>query len=334
MCIRDRYKHVKTDVLITGMCVVPVILSIGFVYWFRHERSESNLGDSSVAVRVAGTLLAFLTTFRSGQSYSRWFEGRAAFGRVHAGCRALALYVNGAVTKMADEGDRENARNLSSSTRLLLLGLIRSVILHLRADPCNDSLKEFMHVHEDWSEQEVYHSKEAKGYRLVQRTDAARPMILFKLLIARLSRISTLHGGSDYRMVLTEYSDMVAAFNSADKLCNTPSPNLFMYLLTFVYLFFNWWLMPILMSEVAHENYYIAPVITFFVCYFFGLLIVIALDMDNPFDGGLIDLPLEKYEAGLRRDMDMVLNPEDLEEAPPEQLTDNPVVSEKEDAQK
>merc|ERR1712166_1670470 len=100
---------------------------------------------------------------------------------------------------------------------------------------------------------------------------------------------------------------MVAAFNAADKLCNTPSPNLFMYLLCFVYIYFNWYLFPVMMSSVAHDDYYIAPMVTFSVCYFFGLLVVIAIDMDNPFDDGMIDLPLEVYENGLRKDMDMIL---------------------------
>lgn len=296
-------KHVIVDLLITSMCVLPTLLSAACVYWIRN--GSPDLGSGDVAVSVSGTLIAFTVTFRSSQSYNRWFEGRSSFGRIHAGCRALALYVNGAVTKLADDGKLEEASELAKSTRLLLLGLIRSTILHLRGNKCNESLKEFLEVPEDLSEEEA--CLQSKGYHMVQNCDAARPMVLFQLLIARLAHISSQYGGSDYRMVLTEYSDMVAAFNSADKLCNTPSPNLFMYLLCFVYLYFNWYLFPVMMANFAHDDYYMATLVTFFVCYFFGLLVVIAIDMDNPFDGGLVDLPIEKYEAGLRKDMDMIL---------------------------
>lgn len=83
----------------------------------------------------------------------------------------------------------------------------------------------------------------------------------------------------------------------------------------FVYVYFCWYMFPIMMSEVAHENYWVSPLVTFFVCYFFGLLITVAIDMDCPFDDGMIDLPLEKYEAGLRKDMDMLLLDEDTEDA-------------------
>ena len=61
------------------------------------------------------------------------------------------------------------------------------------------------------------------------------------------------------------------------------------------------------MASVAHEDYWLGAVVTYCVSYFFGLLVMVALDMDNPFDDGMIDLPLEKYEAGLKKDMDMIL---------------------------
>ena len=65
------------------------------------------------------------------------------------------------------------------------------------------------------------------------------------------------------------------------------------------------------------------------ISYTFGYLVFIAIDMDDPFDGGMVgsplcicvyvyahywltigwaqvDLPLEKYEAGLNRDLNVV----------------------------
>ena len=79
------------------------------------------------------------------------------------------------------------------------------------------------------------------------------------------------------------------------------------YLLLWVYFFFNYYTFPITMASVAHEDYWLGAVVTYCVSYFFGLLVMVALDMDNPFDDGMIDLPLEKYEAGLKKDMDMIL---------------------------
>eukprot|EP00658_Telonema_sp_P-2_P079632 TRINITY_DN7747_c0_g1_i2.p2 TRINITY_DN7747_c0_g1~~TRINITY_DN7747_c0_g1_i2.p2 ORF type:complete len:358 (-),score=61.19 TRINITY_DN7747_c0_g1_i2:381-1454(-) len=299
----SKWAALLMDLRITAMCIVPTMNSALFVYWYREHRNER--GDITIGVSISGTLLSFLSSFRSSQSYDRWFEGRSAFGRIHAGCRTLALYAQGGATKFAANGDHNAAQEFSNKTRLLLLGLIRSVILHLRGDESNESLREFLLPNPECTEEEAL---EVKEWRLLIETTACRPMILFMRLIANFSKaLRQLQGGSDYRLVLTEYTDMVSAFNQADKICNTPSPNLFMYLLVFVYISFGWYLFPIFMSEVLHDNYWLAPLITFFVCYFFGLLVNIAIDMDHPFDNGMVDLPLEKYEAALRKDMDMLL---------------------------
>jgi len=303
--------HIWADLKLSLASLLPTGMCMLFVWWYRNDNSDAT-GDTTIAASISGTLLSFLITFRSGQSYNRWFEGRGAFGRIHAGCRALSLYVSGAVSKMENNGMSDEAQLLATDTRNLLLGLIRSVILHLRGVKDNSSLKEYLSVLPEWTEEQAF--AQSPGYNQVCTTQACRPMILFKLLIARLAELNAQapdgtrpDTASDYRMVLNEYSDMVAAYNSADKLVNTPSPNLFMYLLLWVYFFFNYYTFPITMASVAHEDYWLGAVVTYCVSYFFGLLVMVALDMDNPFDDGMIDLPLEKYEAGLKKDMDMIL---------------------------
>ena len=85
----------------------------------------------------------------------RWV-GRGAFGRIHAGCRALSLYVSGAASKMENNGMSDEAQLLATDTRNLLLGLIRSVILHLRGNKDNSSLKEYLSVLPEWTEEQVH----------------------------------------------------------------------------------------------------------------------------------------------------------------------------------
>ena len=50
----------------------------------------------------------------------------------------------------------DEAQLLATDTRNLLLGLIRSVILHLRGVKDNSSLKEYLSVLPEWTEEQVY----------------------------------------------------------------------------------------------------------------------------------------------------------------------------------
>merc|ERR1712195_366047 len=107
---------------------------------------------------------------------------------------------------------------------------------------------------------------------------------------------------SDYRACAQACSKMTTSFNGADKLINTPNPNVLMYIMLIVYVFTMWFLFPWYFA--THNGSYGWLIFQLY-CYSYtiGCLIFIARDMDNPFDGGTIDLPLEKYEGSLAKDL-------------------------------
>ena len=57
---------------------------------------------------------------------------------------------------METNGMSDEAQLLATDTRNLLLGLIRSVILHLRGNKDNSSLKEYLSVLPEWTEEQVH----------------------------------------------------------------------------------------------------------------------------------------------------------------------------------
>merc|ERR1711907_648638 len=141
----------------------------------------------------------------------------------------------------------------------------------------------------------------------LKEANGARPMLVLKFLIARLARLNASALESDYRMALQEVAQITSSFGGADKLVNTPSPNFYLYLLFLVYFYWAWFLLPWCLASYNSTNYWQPLVESYLISYTFGYLVFIAIDMDDPFDGGMVDLPLEKYEAGLNRDLNVVL---------------------------
>eukprot|EP00656_Telonema_subtile_P005663 TRINITY_DN12581_c0_g1_i2.p1 TRINITY_DN12581_c0_g1~~TRINITY_DN12581_c0_g1_i2.p1 ORF type:complete len:166 (-),score=41.32 TRINITY_DN12581_c0_g1_i2:376-873(-) len=133
-------------------------------------------------------------------------------------------------------------------------------------------------------------------------------MLVLKWLIARLARLNARSLQSDYRMALQEVAQIVSSFNGADKLVNTPSPNFYLYLLFLVHIYWAWGLLPWCLASYNNTNYWQPMIESFLISYTFGFLVLIAIDMDDPFDGGMVDLPLEKYEGGLTKDLNVVLS--------------------------
>merc|ERR1711865_400633 len=272
------------------------------IYFYRNHNPDP---IDKTPVLLTGALFTFLVPFRAGQSYSRWFEGRCHMGKIHASLRALSLYVNGAASTMelrldtaTEQDELDECNLLRKDPHRLLSAVFRACVLHVREDKSNESLEKHLN------------SAETK---LLNGSIGARPMFVLQLLIARLARLNQKDNSkdfdltSDYRMSLQEVGQIVSSFNGADKLVNTPSPNFYLYLLFLVYVYWGWGMLPWCLASYNHDNYWQSTVEGFLISYTFCFLVTLAIDMDNPFDGGMVDLPLEKYEAGLLKDLAVVL---------------------------
>lgn len=242
--------------------------------------------SSDVPTQVLGGLFAFLLTFRSAQSYARWFEGRGHAGAIMAECRYLAIVINGASAQLEETGDcdTKDSNELKKNANRLFRALYRACVLHVRGYPDNQSLGE--------------HLNEREQTLINAPTVGARPLLIMKWIISELKFLNKELVISDYRATLATCSRITTRFNGADKICNTPNPNVMAYLLFVAYTVLMWWLFPWRLA-VKDDAFVMAVLSAFLYAYVIGCLIFVAGDMDNPFDGGTIDLPLEKYEGGL-----------------------------------
>jgi len=326
-------KSKRTDFAWTEFTVTAAAsVTAGNAIWAIHEyRNNDPHKIDKTAVLLQGALFTFLVTFRAGQSYNRWFEGRGHMGRIHASIRALSLYVNGAAATLELVAEAESDESLKKDqmkeckflrqdTKRLLTALFRACILHVREKPKFCECKDPEKCAEKGKCQaqsliQLLNTEEQKNY---QNSVGTRPMFVLQLLIGRLARLNSSSESadgqkkgtdleSDYRMSLQEVGQIVTSFNGADKLVNTPSPNFYLYLLFLVYVYWGWGMLPWCLASYNHDNYWQSTVEGFLISYTFCFLVTLAIDMDNPFDGGMVDLPLEKYEAGLLRDLAVVL---------------------------
>lgn len=286
-----------SDLKVTVASFISVASGIVAVYFMEDREDVYQLPLSNNSpVTILGSLFAFLLTFRCSQSYGRWFEGRGHVGAIHAGCRYLAVVINGAAAQCDNATHKyDESKKLKDDAARLFRALFRSVILHLREEPDNSSLWPFL-TPDEWQA-----LSNAKG---------ARPVLIMKMITSGINYLS--HEKlviSDYRACAQACSMMTTSFNGADKLINTPNPNVLMYIMLIVYVFTMWVLFPWYFATLSGSYTWL---IFQLYCYSYtiGCLIFIARDMDNPFDGGTIDLPLEKYEGSLAKDLTMILKSE------------------------
>jgi len=285
------------DLKVTAASLISVASGMVAIYFMNDREGIYELPLSSNSpVTIVGSLFGFLLTFRCSQSYGRWFEGRGHVGAIHAGCRYLAVVINGAAAQCDNATHKyDESKKLKDDAARLFRALFRSVILHLREEPDNSSLWPFL-TPDEWQA-----LSNAKG---------ARPVLIMKMITSGINYLS--HEKlviSDYRACAQACSKMTTSFNGADKLINTPNPNVLMYIMLIVYVFTMWFLFPWYFA--THNGSYGWLIFQLY-CYSYtiGCLIFIARDMDNPFDGGTIDLPLEKYEGSLAKDLTMILKSE------------------------
>eukprot|EP00658_Telonema_sp_P-2_P071419 TRINITY_DN60679_c0_g1_i1.p1 TRINITY_DN60679_c0_g1~~TRINITY_DN60679_c0_g1_i1.p1 ORF type:complete len:464 (-),score=133.45 TRINITY_DN60679_c0_g1_i1:86-1477(-) len=249
---------------------------------------------SHTAISIIGGLFAFLLTFRNSESYSRWFEGRGHVGTIMAQCRYLGTVITGASAQLEESGDCELAASteLKQNANRLIRALYRAVILHIRGIAESDSLGEHLSPNE---------------MRLITSPKVgARPLLVMRWIVSELKFLNKELVISDYRATLAACGRITSSFNGADKLANTPNPNVLAYLMFVVYMVLMWWLFPWYLAS-SDDDTTIAVLSSFLYAYMIGCLIFVAFDMDHPFDQGIIDLPLEQYERALGVDLDMIL---------------------------
>lgn len=266
----------------------PTILLMGFVAYgvayleidYLELSEKSGLKNMSMLHNMIGFVLSLLLVFRTNTAYDRWWEGRKSWGKLVNDSRNLATQLDA----ILPEDDKAN--------RMFFNNKIRMFTKVLHSHLTNESTK-YMLDENDHPEYEEFISAQHPPSHIVNR------------MRKQLSRMS--HEGElkieERLMVETTLNGFIEVAGACERIKNTPIP--FAYAL-FIKKFIFLYVLTLPIGYVFTTGYWIVP-LAMIVFYVLLSLELIAEEIEDPFNGGVDDLPTAKIAENIGKNVTNIL---------------------------
>ena len=266
----------------------PTILLMGFVAYgvayieidYLELSEKSGLKNMSMLHNMIGFVLSLLLVFRTNTAYDRWWEGRKSWGKLVNDSRNLATQLDA----ILPEDDKANRMYFNNKIRMF------AKVLHSHLT--NESTK-YMLDENDHPEYEEFISAQHPPSHIVNR------------MRKQLSRMS--HEGElkieERLMVETTLNGFIEVAGACERIKNTPIP--FAYAL-FIKKFIFLYVLTLPIGYVFTTGYWIVP-LAMIVFYVLLSLELIAEEIEDPFNGGVDDLPTAKIAENIGKNVTNIL---------------------------
>lgn len=266
----------------------PTILLMGFVAYgvayieidYLELSEKSGLKNMSMLHNMIGFVLSLLLVFRTNTAYDRWWEGRKSWGKLVNDSRNLATQLDA----ILPEDDKANRMYFNNKIRMF------AKVLHSHLT--NESTK-YMLDENDHPEYDEFISAQHPPSHIVNR------------MRKQLSRMS--HEGElkieERLMVETTLNGFIEVAGACERIKNTPIP--FAYAL-FIKKFIFLYVLTLPIGYVFTTGYWIVP-LAMIVFYVLVSLELIAEEIEDPFNGGVDDLPTAKIAENIGKNVTNIL---------------------------
>ena len=266
----------------------PTILLMGFVAYgvayieidYLELSEKSGLKNMSMLHNMIGFVLSLLLVFRTNTAYDRWWEGRKSWGKLVNDSRNLATQLDA----ILPEEDKANRMYFNNKIRMF------AKVLHSHLT--NESTK-YMLDENDHPEYEEFISAQHPPSHIVNR------------MRKQLCRMS--HEGElkieERLMVETTLNGFIEVAGACERIKNTPIP--FAYAL-FIKKFIFLYVLTLPIGYVFTTGYWIVP-LAMIVFYVLLSLELIAEEIEDPFNGGVDDLPTAKIAENIGKNVTNIL---------------------------
>ena len=266
----------------------PTILLMGFVAYgvayieidYLELSEKSGLKNMSMLHNMIGFVLSLLLVFRTNTAYDRWWEGRKSWGKLVNDSRNLATQLDA----ILPEGDKANRMYFNNKIRMF------SKVLHSHLT--NESTK-YMLDENDHPEYEEFISAQHPPSHIVNR---------MRKQLSRMSQEGELKI-EERLMVETTLNGFIEVAGACERIKNTPIP--FAYAL-FIKKFIFLYVLTLPIGYVFTTGYWIVP-LAMIVFYVLLSLELIAEEIEDPFNGGVDDLPTAKIAENIGKNVTNIL---------------------------
>lgn len=261
------------------LMVIIALYSWGIAYleieYFKLSQN-SHLKSISLLHTLLGFAISILLVFRTNTAYDRWWEGRKLWGALVNNSRNLSIKLN-SILPQEDEKNR-------SFFKTLIPRFAQELRIHLLSDETRFSLDQNPHP-------EIPNFDRSKH-------------VLNQVAALMMSRINLLHRqqqitGEQLLFLNSELQSFMDICGACERIKNTPIPysySAFIKKFIFVYVI----TLPI--GYVFQLGYLIIPVVVF-VFYVLASLELIAEEIEDPFGKDTNDLPMDKLEETIRKNV-------------------------------
>lgn len=266
----------------------PTILLMGFVAYtvayfeidYLELSEKSGLKNMSMLHNMIGFVLSLLLVFRTNTAYDRWWEGRKLWGKLVNDSRNLATQLDA----ILPENDKANRMYFNNKIKMF------AKVLHVHLT--NESTKYMLDENEH---------PEYDAFLLTQHP----PSHIVNRMRKQLSRMS--HEGElkieERLMIETTLNGFIEVAGACERIKNTPIQ--FAYAL-FIKKFIFLYVLTLPIGYVFTTGYWIVP-LAMIVFYVLLSLELIAEEIEDPFNGGVDDLPTAKIAENIGKNVTNIL---------------------------
>lgn len=266
----------------------PTILLMGFVAYgvayfeidYLELSEKSGLKNMAILHNMIGFVLSLLLVFRTNTAYDRWWEGRKSWGKLVNDSRNLATQLDA----ILPENDKANRMYFNNKIKMF------AKVLHVHLT--NESTKYMLDENEH---------PEYDAFLLTQHP----PSHIVNRMRKQLSKMS--HEGElkmeERLLIENTLNGFIEIAGACERIKNTPIP--FAYAL-FIKKFIFLYVITLPIGYVFTTGYWIVP-LAMIVFYVLLSLELIAEEIEDPFNGGVDDLPTAKIAENIGKNVTNIL---------------------------
>jgi len=253
-----------------ALLVYDIVVTYLYMVEGIHELAQDNL-----PLPLVGTAVALVVTLRNNAAYARWWEGRTLWGQIVNDSRS---FVRGLIGMTRDS-------QLQVRLTKLQVAYTQALRLHLLRRPPWDDIVRLLPPE---TEQRV---RDAANVPLALQTDIAD-----RLGEARAAGLIDSIGMSALNITL---SSVMSAQGGLERIKNTPLPRQYsQFPRIFVRVFCL-----VLPLGLVHDLGYFTPLGSALVGFMFLALDQVGIDLEDPFEGTLHDVPMQTITRAIELDL-------------------------------
>lgn len=274
----DTLRKLWPTILLMGLLAYAVAY---FEIDYLELSEKSGLKNVSMLHNMIGFVLSLLLVFRTNTAYDRWWEGRKSWGKLVNDARNLATHLDA----ILPENDKAN--------RMFFTNKIRMFAKILHSHLTNESTK-YMLDENEHPEYDEYFLTQHPPTHLVSR---------MRKHIGKLSKEKQIN--TEERLLIDQaLNGFLEVAGACERIKNTPIP--FAYAL-FIKKFIFLYVLTLPIGYVFTAGYWIVP-LAMIVFYVLLSLELIAEEIEDPFNGGVDDLPTAKIAENIGKNATNILN--------------------------